>query len=466
MSGASAFKRSLLPTMLASALFMDLLDMAALGTALPTMAREFGTDPLQLKLALTAYLVTVAILVPASGWIADRFGARRVFSVAMLLFLAGSICCGLSSSVEQLVAARVLQGIGGAMMTPVARIILIASTPRERLVQALNAFTFTAVFGSMLGPPLAGILTSVASWRWIFFINIPIGVAALLVTRQIVPELERRAPGRFDLLGFATAAIGILALLVLAESASSHFLSTTDSLWVAALAACSLSIFVLHVQRTPEPILDLSFLHRQTYRASMLGSAMARVGLGATPFIMPLFLQQALGWSVLETGGVMMAHMVGALVARPFGSQLIRRLGFRSSLLAMGCLTAALTVVPGMFVGTTSSTTVAALLFGLGVARASFSVAAQPIGYTDIESNEVSRASTLGTVVQQLTSGVGVNLAGFLLFAFSGGGPLQLVHFSSTFIVLGLVALLAAAPFVRLPPHAGANMRYGGSVSE
>ncbi len=184
MSGASAFKRSLLPTMLASSLFMDLLDMAALGTALPTMAREFGTDPLQLKLALTAYLVTVAILVPASGWIADRFGARRVFSVAMLLFLAGSICCGLSSSVEQLVAARVLQGIGGAMMTPVARIILIASTPRERLVQALNAFTFTAVFGSMLGPPLAGILTSVASWRWIFFINIPIGMAALLVWRS------------------------------------------------------------------------------------------------------------------------------------------------------------------------------------------------------------------------------------------------------------------------------------------
>ncbi len=466
MTAETTFRQSLLPTMLASSLFMDLLDTAALGTALPSMAKEFNTDPLELKLALTAYLVTVAILVPASGWIADRFGARRVFCIAMSLFLAGSVCCGLSASVEQLVAARVLQGVGGAMMTPIARIILIAATPKERLVQALNAFTFPAVIGPLLGPPLAGLLMSVGSWRWIFFINIPMGLVALLLTRKIVPRVAPRAPGRFDLIGFGTAAIAILALLAVAESAGSHILSTTATLWAAALAAVAITLFVIHTRRVADPILDLRFLQRQTFRASMLGGALGRVGLGATPFIIPLFLQVALGWSPLETGGVMMAQMIGSLAARPVGTYCIRRLGFRSALIGMGLLTGLLTAIPAVFVGVTSSGTIAAVLFGLGLTRASFYVAAIPIGYTEIEPEEVSRASTLGTVIQQLTLGFGVNLTGFLLFMFSGGSALQIEHFSATFVTLGLVVLLAVIPFMRLPPHVGAHMRYGGSVNE
>lgn len=445
---------------------MDLLDTAALGTALPTMAREFDRDPLQLKLALTAYLVTVAILVPASGWIADRFGARRVFSIAMSLFLGGSICCGLSSSVEQLVAARVLQGIGGAMMTPVARIIVIATTPKERLVQALNAFTFPAVIGPLIGPPLAGLLMSVASWRWIFFINVPIGIAALLLARKMVPRLDPRAPGRFDTVGFVTTGFGILALLILAESAGSNIFSTTATLWAAALATLSVILFVIHTKRVAAPILDLSFLKRQTFRASMLGSALGRIGLGATPFIIPLFLQVALGWSPLETGGVLMALLIGSLAARPIGTRCIRQFGFRGALVAMGFFMAVFTAVPAMFVGTTSSWTIAALLFGLGLARASFYVAAIPIGYTEIETDEVSRASTLGTVIQQLTLSLGINFSGFLLFMFSSGNTLQREHFAATFITLGVVVLLAVIPFLRLPPHAGAHMRYGGSINE
>ncbi len=165
-----------LPMAMASALFMDLLDTSALGAALPTLARQFHTSPLQLKFALTAYLMTMAVFVPASGWLADRYGARRVFVNAVKIYLLGSLCCGLSDSVSTLVAARVLQGIGRAMMTPVARLIVVATTPRARLVHAMNAFTMPAVIGPLLGPPLAGLLLEVASWRWIFFINLPVGL--------------------------------------------------------------------------------------------------------------------------------------------------------------------------------------------------------------------------------------------------------------------------------------------------
>ena len=462
MSGTASSTGTMLPTVLASALFMDLLDTAALGTALPTMAREFGTDPLHLKLALTAYLVTVAILVPASGWMAERFGPRRVFSAAMTLFLVGSACCGLSSSVEQLVAARILQGVGGAMMTPVARIIVIAATPRERLVQALNAFTFPAVFGPLLGPPLAGLLMSVASWRWIFFINIPIGIASLLVVRRIVPPLETRRPDRFDTVGFVAAATLILALLALSESAGSHFLSTDATLWAAGVALLALLLLVAHVLRVDAPILELRFLGRRIYRASMIGGAFGRLGLGALPFLMPLFLQAGLGWSPLETGGVMAAQMVGSLAARPAGSLAIQRLGFRGALLWMGLLTAVFTALPALFTGATSPWTVGVLMFGIGLTRAAYYVAANPIAFTDIDADEVSRASTLATVIQQLTLGFGVSLAGFLLFTFSDGGALQLPDFAATFVALGVVAFMAVVPFLRLPAHAGAHMRNGG----
>src|SRR5580692_2799340 len=214
-----------IPLAMASALFMDLLDTAALGTALPTMAREFHTEALQLKLALTAYLMTMAILVPASGWLADRFGPRRVFVNAMKVYLLGSLCCGLSNSVGELVAARVLQGVDGAMMTPVARLIVVASTPRERPVHAMNRFTLPAIIGPLIGPPLAGTLLEFASWRWIFFINIPVGLLGIAAVLRIVPRLRHRHPGPFDRFGFATAALGIVTLILLSESVGSDFLS-------------------------------------------------------------------------------------------------------------------------------------------------------------------------------------------------------------------------------------------------
>jgi EmrB/QacA subfamily drug resistance transporter len=466
LSTASSSSGSLLPTLLASALFMDLLDTAALGTALPTMARDFGTDPVHLRPALTAYLVTVAILVPASGWVADRFGAQRVFSAAMLLFLAGSVGCSMSSGVGELVASRVLQGVGGAMMTPVARIIVIAATPRERLVGALNAFTFPAVFGPLLGPPLAGVLLSIASWHWIFLINVPIGLASLFALRRIAPKLETSTPGPFDARGFAAAVVLIVALLTLSESAGSQLLSSTVTKSAAAVAVIAGAVLAIHSLRVHDPILELRFLSRRAYRSSIIGGAFGRLGLGAMPFLMPLFLQSGLGWSPLQTGGVVAAQMVGALAARPVGPFAIRRLGFRGAIIGMGLLTAALTAVPALCTDATSVWTMGALLFCIGLARAGYYVAANPIAFNDIAPDEVSRASTLNTVVQQLTLGFGVSLSGFLLLLSSGGETLSLSDFATTFIALGCVTAIAVVPFLSMPANTGAHMRFGDSSHE
>src|SRR5882757_8824795 len=245
-----------LPLAMATALFLDLLDTSALGSALPTMAKEFHTEALHLKLALTAYLMTMAILVPASGWLADRYGARRVFVNAIKVYVLGSLCCGLSNSVGELVAARVLQGIGGAMMTPVARLIVVASTPRERLVQAMNAFTIPAIVGPLMGPPLAGLLLEVANWRWIFFINIPVGLLGIAAVLRIVPRLRHANPGPFDGFGFATAAVGIVTLIVLSESVGSDLLSFNGRMVVAAAAIAAWIVFIHHALSAPCPMLD------------------------------------------------------------------------------------------------------------------------------------------------------------------------------------------------------------------
>ncbi len=455
-----------IPLAMASALFMDLLDTAALGSALPTMAREFHTEALHLKLALTAYLVTMAILVPASGWLADRFGARRVFLNALKLYLVGSLCCGLSNSMAQLVAARVLQGIGGAMMTPVARLIVVASTPRERLVQAMNAFTIPAIVGPLMGPPLAGLLLEVANWRWIFFINLPVGLLGYAAVLRIVPRLRHVHPGPFDGLGFALAAVGIVSVIALAELVGSPELSASGRLCLAATAVAAWIVFIHHALRVRRPMLDLRLLARPTYRASMLGGSLLRLGIGATPFLLPLLLQVGLGWSPIKAGSVIAIMTVGSILARFGGTYAIRVLGFKQALIVTTALTAVLTALPAAFTRTTSVAWVLAALLAVGFFRAAHYVGATALAFAEIAPDEVSRASTLSTVIQQLSLSAGISFAGMTLY-FSAGATSHFTaaQFEIPFMCLGAVALLAVPVYTRLHPAAGEHMRAGAKAS-
>jgi EmrB/QacA subfamily drug resistance transporter len=439
---------------------MDLLDTAALGSALPTMAREFHTEALHLKLALTAYLVTMAILVPASGWLADRYGARRVFVNAMKIYLLGSLCCGLSRSVTQLVAARVLQGIGGAMMTPVARLIVVASTPRERLVQAMNAFTLPAIIGPLMGPPLAGFLLAIANWRWIFFINLPVGLLGIAAVLRIVPRLRHKHPGPFDGFGFATAAAGIVALLALSELVGSDDLPGVGRLYLVAAALAAWILFIRHAFHARHPMLDIRLLGKSTYRASIVGGSLLRLGIGATPFLLPLLLQVGLGWSPIKAGAVIAIMTIGSILARLGGTFAIRILGFKHALIITAALTAVLTAAPALFNRQSSIGFVLAALLAVGFFRAAHYVASTALAFAEIVPEEVSRASTLSTVIQQISLSFGVSFAGMTLYLSAGTTEhFTPAQFILPFLALGAVTLLAVPVYTRLEPQAGAHMR-------
>ena len=454
-----------LPLAMATALFMDLLDTSALGSALPTLAREFHTEPVHLKLALTAYLMTMAILVPASGWLADRYGARRVFINAIKVYLLGSLCCGLSNSIAQLVSARILQGIGGAMMTPVARLILVASTPRERLIQAMNAFTMPAVIGPMLGPPLAGVLLEIANWRWIFFINLPVGLLGMAAVLRIVPRLRHRHPGPFDRFGFVMAGVAIATVIVLSESVGSDLLSSGGQFMVACISLVAWAVLIRHALKVPLPMLDLKLLAMPTYRASMIGGSLLRLSIGATPFLIPLLLQVALGWSPLKAGIVMMAITVGSILARFGGTYAVRIFGFRSTLIATAGLTALFSAAPALFDVGSSVVFIGVMLLAVGFFRAAHYVASTSIAFAEIKPDDVSRASTLSTVIQQVTLSLGVSFAGLTLFFSAGTHSHLTAHmFILPFAVIGLSALLAIPFYLRLPSAAGAHMRNAGGI--
>ena len=277
-----------MPLAVASALFMEFIDSTALSTALPTLAHAFHTDPVHLKLALTAYLLALAVFAPASGWVADRYGARCVFLSAMAVFLTGSALCGLSQSLGQLVAARVVQGIGGAMMTPVGRLIVVASAPRDRFVSAMSWFTMPALVGPLLGPPLSGLVLGFAGWPWIFYINLPVGLIGMAAVARFVPRLEQPDPGRFDTGGFALAAVAIVALTSVCETAGTRLAPWTLQLLAAVLGVSAVVLFVRHVARVERPVLDLRLLAQPTFRASMVGGTLLRLGIGASPLLLPL----------------------------------------------------------------------------------------------------------------------------------------------------------------------------------
>jgi EmrB/QacA subfamily drug resistance transporter len=449
-----------LPMAMASALFMDLLDTSALGAALPTLARQFHTTPQQLKFALTAYLMTMAVFVPASGWLADRFGPRRVFVNAVKIYLLGSLCCGLSTSVTTLVAARVLQGIGGAMMTPVARLIVVATTPRERLVHAMNAFTMPAVVGPLLGPPLAGLLLEVANWRWIFFINLPVGLVGIFAVLRFVPRLRHVHPGRFDWIGFVLAALTIMTVVTLSETVGTGLLSVKGQIILLVVGLIFGTAFVLHALKTVVPMLDLRLLSKSTYRASMIGGSLMRFSISAMPFLLPLLFQIGLGWSPVRAGLVMTAMMLGSILARFGGTFAIRLVGFRKALVVTAFFTAGATMIPAAFRDSTSAIFIVTTLIAGGFFRAAHFVASSALAFADVAPEDVSRASTLSTVIQQISLGFGISLAGLTLYISAGEtGRLTVSNFTWSFVVLGVVTLLSIPVYLGLDRNAGASMR-------
>jgi len=456
--GSSASR--IVPLVVASALFMDLMDSAALATALPTLAQVFHTDPVNLKLALTAYLLTIAVLVPASGWLSNRYGAKAVFMTAMGVFVLGSICCGLSNSVPQMVIARVLQGLGGSMMTPVGRSIVVASTPRPHLVQAMAWFTIPAILGPLVGPPLAGVILENGSWRWIFLINVPVGISGIIAVLWFVPATAALSDKAFDFLGFFLLGAAITAFMALVETAALAGEALPIRLFAVASALAAFATYCRYSVRRENPIIDLRLLRRDTLLVSLLASWLQRMPMGAMPFLLPLLLQVGMDLSALRASEVMIAMACGGLISRFIAPPLIGRLGFRWSMLIFGAATALLSASPAMF---RAGTPVVAMMVAMGLTsmiRSAFFIPAATLAYADVIEDEVGQASVLFTVAQQLSLAMGVTMAAELLkVSMAHAGPMVPERFVLPFLAMAGIGGLSLPIVWMMRNSAGEALR-------
>ena len=445
----------------ATALFMENMDGTVLSTSLPAIAKDLGQDPIVLKLALTSYMLTLAVFIPASGWIADRFGARTVFSTAILVFTLGSIACGASGTLPELIAARVFQGLGGAMMVPVGRLVLLRSVPKSELVAAMAYLTMPALIGPVLGPPLGGFITTYFHWRWIFWINVPIGIVGIALTMWRIENVRERIVPPFDFKGFWLSGFGLLSLVFGLTIVGRSLLPGWQVAGLIGLGAVALFLYVGHARRTPDAIIDLSLLKLPTFQAGVVGGMLFRVGIGALPFLLPLLLQLGFGLSPFESGSLTFAAAAGAMGMKMTASYFLRRFGFRRVLLFNGALSCAFLASYGLFGPTTSHAVIFVSLLVGGYFRSLQFTALNAIGYADVDADRMSRATSFASVVQQMSSAVGVAVAAAsiegLQYGF-GDATLAQRDMNGTFFVVALVSLGSMPFFWRLMPDAGAEV--------
>jgi EmrB/QacA subfamily drug resistance transporter len=451
----------LIPLIVACALFMENLDSTAIATALPTIAAAFGEPPVRLSLAITSYLFALAVFIPISGWVADRFGARRVFRIAIGVFVLGSILCGFATSVWQLVLARTLQGLGGAMMVPVGRLVLLRATAKADLVRAMAWLTIPALIGPVLGPPLGGFITTYVSWRWIFWINVPIGVLGIVLVSLFIKEVREERPPPLDLRGFLLSSVGLLGLVAGLESIGRGLAPPAFTLLLLTTGALAVGLYVHHARRTPHAVIDLALLEVPTFRASVVGGSLFRVGIGAIPFLLPLMLQAGFGLSAFNSGLLTFAAAAGAMLMKITAPPILKRFGFRRVLLANALISSAFIAAIGLFQPTTPHLLILAVLLAGGFFRSLQFTSINTLGYADIERARLSRATSFASMMQQLSLTVGVATAALLLHlsaAARGGEHLANADFMAAFFGVAILAAASVLAYVPLAADAGAEV--------
>ena len=449
------------PLIVAVALFMENMDSTVIATSLPAIARALGTDPLALKLAVTSYLLALAICIPASGWTADRFGARHVFRIAIGVFVLGSIGCALSRSLEEFVLARIVQGMGGAMMTPVGRLLLVRSIDKRLLVHAMSLVTIPALVGPICGPPLGGFITTYASWHWIFIINVPIGLAGLAMATRYIPDVRAERPAPFDYIGFILSALGIGGLAFGLSVMGLEFLPIGVVAALLGVGAASAAAYIVYARHKAAPILDLGLLKLPTFRASIFGGFLFRLGIGALPFLLPLLLQIGFDLTPFQSGLITFTGALGSMFMKAAVAGVLRRLGYRpvlvyNSLLGAAFLAACASFVPGM----PFAAMIIILLSG-GFFRSLQFTSINTLAYAEIEPQLMSRATTLVSVAQQLSLSTGVAVGALVVettLRLKHGTTMGAWDFPPAFLAVGALSASAAFVFARLPPDAGAEL--------
>ena len=451
-------KQRLIPLIVATALFMENMDSTVISTSLPAIAGDIGTSPLTLKLAITSYLLSLAVFIPASGWTADRFGARLVFSTAIAVFMAGSIGCALSGSVTDFVIARTLQGVGGAMMTPVGRLVLLRSIDKSALVNAMAWVTVPALVGPVIGPPLGGFITTYFSWHWIFLINIPIGLLGIFMAMKYIDPIKSEDPERFDLYGLILAGIGLAGIAFGLSVAGLNLLPWPIVAGLVAVGTISMTLYVMHARRTGSPVLDFSLLRLSTMRAVIIGGFMFRLGIGALPFLLPLLMQEGFGLTPFQSGLVTFASAVGAMGMKTLAARIIRAFGFRNMMTANALISTAFLAACALFTVQTPLLLIMIILVVGGFFRSLEFTAINTVAYAEVEPAQMSRATTLVSVNQQLAISAGVAVGAFSVETtmwWRHATELDATVFAPAFVVVAIISAASAWFFWQMPADAG-----------
>lgn len=450
---------SRLALLVAGAFFMEFLDGTIIVTALPRMAASLGTAAVDLHIGITAYLLTVAVFILPGGWAADRFGARTVFTAAMAVFTAGSVLCGLAASVETFVAARVLQGLGGAMMVPVGRLVVLRTTAKPDLLRAIATLTWPGLTAPLLGPPLGGFLAEHLSWRWIFWVNVPLGLIGMILALRLVPQLRPSGRRPFDGLGFALAAAWCLCTTLALDLVGEGGASWPGIAALAAGAGAAAPLLWRHLRRDAHPLIDTSPFQVSTFRLTMLAGSAMRTLIGTMPFLLPLSFQLGFGMDPFHAGLLVLALFAGNLGIKPLTSPVLRRCGFRAVLVCNGLLQAA-TMLAFAFVTTaTPIGLVVALLALSGASRSTQFTALNTLAFADMPQPWMAPANTWFSVAFQLSLGLGVAIGAVALRLASTAAGLEvpgLAEFHAAFAAVALCMACAALAGLRLAADAGA----------
>lgn len=450
--------------LVAAALFMENLDSTILVTAIPDMAAAFGVRPVDLGIGVSAYVLTLAVLIPLSGWMAERFGSRRIFASAILIFTFASILCALSQSLLTFTLARILQGAGGAMMVPVGRLVVLRATDKKDLIRAITTLTWPGLAAPVLGPPLGGFITMFSSWHWIFLLNVPLGIAAFFFALKLMPREEIRATRPFDVLGFALTGVACFALMYGVE-----LISHEDVSWPLVAAAIALGIAsgayaIWHARRHSHPLVELWALSVPSYRAALRGGFVARAAIHSIPFLLPLLFQVSLGLDPLTSGLLILAMFTGNMSMKLVTTPLMRRFSFRSVLIVNGLLNTLSIFACMLITSETPFVLIVVLLFLSGLTRSVQFTAVNALTFADVPQARMTGANTLSNMAQQMAMGGGVALGALALrfaeFVNPGEAPgIPAADFQIAFFIIGLVALVAALDAIRLHPSAGEAIR-------
>jgi len=449
----------------AIAFFMQGLDTTAVNTAVPAMARSFGTDVVHLSAGVTSYLIALAIFIPVSGWIADRYGTRKVFCISIILFVLASALCGTAQNLNQFVIFRIFQGMAGAMMTPVGRLAVLKTTPKENLVTAMAYITWPALVAPILGPLVGGYLTTYWSWHWIFYLNIPISIACVLLAWYHIPEdrEDGQPKKRFDAVGFVLSGVALAGFMYGVELLSRKEVPYYVSVIIVLISLGLLFFNIRYSRHISNPLIDYSIIRIPTYKITIFTGSLSRMVIGVAPYLVPLMFQEGFGLNPFQSGMLFLATMAGNLTMKPATIWIMRHYNFRTVLVANGFLVAVFTFLTSLLLPTTPVILIVAVMFLSGMFRSMQFSAITTLAFAEIPQERMTSANTLYSTVQQMSTGMGIAMgAVFLRFANMINGSTEhytVPDFRLAFIFVAILGVISLYGFTKLAPDAGDTVR-------